>query len=73
MERLLTVEEVVELFQIKRSYLYALTSQKLIPHYKIGGFLRFRQSELEMWLAEKAQGGESPLLIREKGALYGRA
>lgn len=54
METLYTADEVCELLRIKLSYLYHLTSNSLIPHFKLGGFLRFRRSELEAWLAEKA-------------------
>lgn len=54
METLYTAEEVCELFQFKLSYLYALTSEGRIPHYKIGGFLRFKRSELEEWLEQQA-------------------
>ena len=65
-ERLLTVEDVCELFQFKKSYLYALTSENRIPHFKIGGFLRFRLSELEAWLAEKAKGNGNGCLEDEE-------
>ena len=70
-EPLLTVEDVCELFQFKKSYLYALTSENRIPHFKIGGFLRFRQSELEEWLASQAQGNGRHLLASEE-ARHGR-
>lgn len=73
LERLLTVEDVVELFRLKKSYLYALTSENRIPHYKIGGFVRFRQSELEAWLTGKAQGNGRNINVREREARHVRA
>ena len=55
MERLLTVDDVCELFQSKRCYIYRLTHENRIPHFKVGNFVRFRQSELEAWLCQQAQ------------------
>jgi excisionase family DNA binding protein len=49
-ERLLTAPEVCELLQIKRSYLYFLTSQKKLPHIKMLGHLRFRLSDIRDWV-----------------------
>jgi len=50
LDRLLTVQEVCELLQVKTSYIYWLTSQRRIPHIKMQGHLRFRQSVIEEWL-----------------------
>ncbi|MDA1191173.1 MAG: helix-turn-helix domain-containing protein [Candidatus Poribacteria bacterium] len=71
-ERLLTADDVCSLLRIKKSYLYALTSENRIPHFKIGGFLRFRQSELEAWLTDNAEGGDH-LLLAEEETRYGRS
>ena len=49
-DRLLTVQEVCELLQVKRTYIYWLTYQRKIPHIKIQGILRFRQSAIDEWL-----------------------
>ena len=49
-DRLLTVQEISELLKVPKSYLYWLTHQKKIPHMKIQGHLRFRQSHIEEWL-----------------------
>ena len=50
LERLLTVQEISELLKVPKSYVYWLTHQKKIPHLKIQGHLRFRQSHIEEWL-----------------------
>ena len=71
-EHLLTADDVCTLLRIKKSYLYALTSENRIPHFKIGGFLRFRQSELEAWLTDNAEGSNR-LLLAEEEVRYGRA
>ena len=49
-DRLLTVQEICELLQVKKTYVYWLTHQKKIPHIKIQGILRFRRSAIDRWL-----------------------
>ncbi|MBM3217053.1 helix-turn-helix domain-containing protein [Candidatus Poribacteria bacterium] len=66
MERLLTVEDVCELLQFKKSYVYRLTHRDEIPHFKIGNHLRFRRSELEAWIGRKANGDGRSLLDGEE-------
>ena len=50
LERLLTVQDISSLLGVKKSYVYWLTHQKKIPHLKIHGHLRFRQSDIDEWL-----------------------
>ena len=50
---LLTIQELCELLRVKRSYIYWLTNQKKIPYIKMQGHLRFRQSEIDDWLASQ--------------------
>ena len=50
LERLLTIQDICELLKVPRSYVYYLTHTKKIPHFKINGHLRFRQSHIEEWL-----------------------
>ena len=49
-DRLLTVQEVCELLNVKYTYIYWLTHQKKIPHIKMQGHLRFRRSVIDQWL-----------------------
>ncbi|MBD3181881.1 helix-turn-helix domain-containing protein [Candidatus Poribacteria bacterium] len=51
--RLLTVQEICELLKVSKTYIYSLTSQKKIPHIKMHGHLRFRQSAIDEWLRSK--------------------
>lgn len=47
----LTLEEAAQYTGLKKSYLYKLTSEKKIPHYKPNGKnCFFRRTELEDWL-----------------------
>ena len=49
-ERLLTVQDICELLEVPRSYVYRLTHTKRIPYMKIQGHLRFRRAHIDEWL-----------------------
>ena len=53
-EELLSLEEICNLLKVKRSYIYNLTSQNLIPFYRIGG-LKFKLSEVQKWIEAKKE------------------
>ena len=50
---LLTLNEVCELLKVPKSYIYSLTHQRKIPHIKMMGHLRFRESAIDNWLREQ--------------------
>jgi excisionase family DNA binding protein len=50
LDRLLTVQEVCELLKVPKTYVYWLTHKKAIPHIKMQGHLRFRESAIDEWL-----------------------
>ena len=50
LDRLLTIQEICEFLQVKKTYIYWLTHQKKIPYIKMQGHLRFRQSDIDDWL-----------------------
>jgi excisionase family DNA binding protein len=52
-DRLLTIQEVCELLNVSKSYVYRLTSEKKIPHIKLMGHLRFRRQEIDSWVSEQ--------------------
>lgn len=58
MEKYLTIEELCCILQVKKHYIYALTSQRKIPFLKLGRFLRFERDEIEQWLNENARKPE---------------
>lgn len=58
MEKYLTIDEVCSILQVKRHYIYRLTSRKQIPFVKLGRFLRFERDKIEEWLKDKAQKPE---------------
>ena len=49
-DELLTVQEICDLLKVPKTYIYSLTHQRKIPHIKIQGHLRFRQSAIDEWL-----------------------
>ena len=53
MEKLITVEQLCELLQVKKSCIYKWTHYGFIPHYKLGTLIRFKESEIEKWLEKR--------------------
>ena len=46
----MTIQKLSEYLVIKASTIYSLTEQKRIPHYKIGRLIRFKKSEIDLWM-----------------------
>lgn len=52
-KKMLTFEEAIVYTGLSKSWLYKLTSQKHIPHYKPSGKLcYFDREELDMWIKQ---------------------
>ncbi|MGD0917319.1 MAG: helix-turn-helix domain-containing protein [Thermodesulfobacteriota bacterium] len=47
---ILTIEEVADFLRMKKSSLYAKVEARQIPCLHIGRLLRFRRSDIEVWL-----------------------
>jgi excisionase family DNA binding protein len=60
MEKLLRPEEVAEALGIQLSTIYNWTHKGKIPFLKIGGCVRFRQSDIEKWLEPKEPKTREP-------------
>jgi excisionase family DNA binding protein len=63
-EKLLTVEDVAEAFQVSRSWVYAAASAGRLPAVRLGSALRFRQADLEKWLAKSVEGPPARAVVR---------
>lgn len=50
---LLTVNDLADYLKISTSKIYKMTSEKEIPHIKIGNTLRFDKKTIDKWLSEK--------------------
>jgi excisionase family DNA binding protein len=51
----LNIQELSQLLGIKVSTLYTLVEEKRVPHYRIGRLIRFKRSEIELWMGEQRQ------------------
>lgn len=51
--KFLTTDEVSEMLQISKITLRAWTSQRKIPHFKVGRSVRFNLEKLQAWLNER--------------------
>lgn len=61
-ERLVTVEALAEELSVPESWIYARTAKTSsardrLPHYKLGKLLRFKLSEVLLWVEERHQAG----------------
>ena len=53
MTKLLTIDDLVKILSVKKSTIYQWTHLGLVPHIKIGNFVRFKEKEIEKWLSTK--------------------
>lgn len=52
--RLLTVEEIAELFQTSTSTIYRWVHKREIPFVKLGGKLRFSQDKIQEYIKKNS-------------------
>jgi excisionase family DNA binding protein len=50
MDALLTADEVAELLQVTKAWVYAETRAKRIPHVPLGRYVRYRRSAVLQWI-----------------------
>jgi excisionase family DNA binding protein len=55
MEHLLTIEQLAELLQVKKSTIYSWTFTRKIPFLKINGILRFKEKAIYAWVESKVE------------------
>ena len=65
---LLTPDEAAQTLRISRAYLYELKSRGDISFIKIVAALRFRRSDLEEFIEERAKETERTLKLQEFAA-----
>ena len=54
MEKLYTVQELADYLSVKPQTVYAYVNQKQIDHRKIGGNVRFSETDIERFVKKKA-------------------
>lgn len=52
-EQMLTVTELADSLQVRRSWVYGRSRSSDFPTHRVGRYLRFRLSEVERWIAEQ--------------------
>ena len=73
-QKVLSVDEAAEFIGLKKSYLYKLTHQKRIPHYKpMGGRVFFKREELEAFIFRNRQSADYEISKKAEAMLNGEA
>lgn len=61
-EKPFSIDEACLYLNMKKSYIYQLTSRKMIPHYKpTKGKVYFKRSELDNWVYSNYQKTEDEI------------
>lgn len=67
----LTAKEAAAFLGFTVAYVYKLTSQRLIPHYKYGGRLvLFDRAALETWKRQRMQAVPTIKEVESRAAVY---
>ena len=59
MEKLLDAKEMSEAYRLPVSWIYSKAQAGMLPHYRIGKYVRFRSSEIEAWLDRNHSSGRN--------------
>lgn len=73
-KNVLSFEEASRFLNLSKSYLYKLTSDNLIPHYKPQGkMLYFERAELEAWLRRNPVKTQAQIEVEAQQYVLGRS
>ncbi len=50
MEKALTIKEAADLLRVTTTFLYRLTGEGKVPHFRVGAAVRFLPSQLEKFM-----------------------
>lgn len=50
MEKLIGINDLAQLLGAKKQTIYKWVHEKYLPFHKIGGMVRFRESEINAWI-----------------------
>ena len=45
-----TISEISEYLNLKPSTIYAMVAEERIPHFRVGRLVRFKKSEIDLWM-----------------------
>ena len=66
MNEFLSIDELSEYLNMKRSTLYALVESGELPHYRIGRLIRFKWDEVVQWMeSHRRQGAHGDRKARD--------
>lgn len=55
---ILTIKDVAEYLKVTERTIYRLAASKKIPCFKVGGMWRFRQADIDDWIATQSESSE---------------
>jgi len=58
-EKLLTIDDLADYFQVSKKTVYRLLQQKRLPAVRIARQWRFRAEDIDRWLEQKQSDEES--------------
>lgn len=70
-EPLVDSEFISKLLGVSKEWVQKAAARKLIPSYRVGKFLKFRESEIRAWVEERAvkadPGKGNPFVFDKRG------
>jgi excisionase family DNA binding protein len=57
---ILTLDDVAAYLKVGKRTVYRLAAAKKIPAFKVGGTWRFRNADIDRWIAAQSQHGDGP-------------
>ena len=57
--QILTLDEVAAYLKVGKRTVYRLAAAKKIPAFKVGGIWRFRQTDIDSWIAAQSEKPEA--------------
>jgi excisionase family DNA binding protein len=58
-EKLLTIDDLSEILQVKKATIYSWCHMKKLPHIKVGGSTRFREKDIMQWLDDRVNAARN--------------
>jgi excisionase family DNA binding protein len=68
-EELLTIDELAGRLKVSPWTIRAWVAKRFVPFFKLGGLVRFRSAEVEVWLRQKFRAGRSVYKIRKESEI----
>ena len=62
----LGIQDLSLYLAIKPSTIYAMVGERTIPHFRIGKLIRFKRSEIDLWMEENRQECVDPERVAKK-------